>query len=145
MELNNIDIHGLLPQQEPFVMVGRLTHYDQRRTSTATAITPDNILVDNDRLSPAGLIENMAQSCAARIGYYNKYVIGRDICVGFIGAVRNLDILRLPLVGEEIHTDIDILEEVFGMTLVRATVTAGGEVIAGGEMKIAVESNTAAS
>ena len=30
----NIDIHTLLPQQEPFVMVDRLVHYDKIRTVT---------------------------------------------------------------------------------------------------------------
>lgn len=36
--LSTIDIHTLLPQQEPFVMIGRLTHYDESSVTTATDI-----------------------------------------------------------------------------------------------------------
>ena len=41
--LRNIDIHELLPQQEPFVMVGKLTAFDEKRTVTETVIKDDNI------------------------------------------------------------------------------------------------------
>lgn len=68
INLESIDIHTLLPQQEPFVMVGRLTHYDDENVETTTTIAPDNIFVDNGEFSSAGMIENIAQTCAARIG-----------------------------------------------------------------------------
>ena len=43
--LRSIDIHELLPQQEPFVMVSRLVRFDMIRTTTETDILADNILV----------------------------------------------------------------------------------------------------
>lgn len=138
MNLEDIDIHTLLPQQEPFVMVGRLTHFDMERTVTRTAVPDTNIFVEDGRFSPSGIIENIAQTCAARIGYVNKYILKKGIQLGFIGAIRNLRIHRLPLTGEEIETEIVTVEEVFGMTLVTATVRAGSDIIAEAEMKIAV-------
>ena len=34
--LRQIDVHELLPQQEPFVMIGRLTYFDEVRTVAET-------------------------------------------------------------------------------------------------------------
>ena len=54
--LRGIDIHTLLPQQEPFVMVERLVHYDAENTMTLTTICPDNIFAIDGVLSAEGLI-----------------------------------------------------------------------------------------
>lgn len=138
MEFDKIDVHDLLPQQEPFVMVGSLLYFSMEKTITRTEICATNILADDGVFSSSGLIENIAQTCAVRIGYINKYILKKGIQLGFIGAIRNLDILRLPRVGETIETTIETLEEVFGMTLVKASVKVGAELIAQSEMKIAV-------
>ena len=53
--LRSIDIHELLPQQEPFVMVSRLVRFDMIRTTTETDILADNIFVENGCLSASGL------------------------------------------------------------------------------------------
>jgi 3-hydroxymyristoyl/3-hydroxydecanoyl-(acyl carrier protein) dehydratase len=47
MELEKIDIHELLPQQEPFVMVDTLTFFDEKETSTTFTIREDNIFVED--------------------------------------------------------------------------------------------------
>ena len=138
MELDKIDIHELLPQQEPFVMVGKLIHFDDIVTTTSTRISAGNIFVEENVFSSSGVIENIAQTCAARIGYVNKYILKKGIQLGFIGAVRNLHVHRLPKVGEEICTSIYVIEEIFGMTLVNAVVRIGNETIAESEMKIAL-------
>lgn len=138
MEFDKIDIHELLPQREPFVMVGSLLHFDMKKTITATEIISGNIFVENGMFTASGIIENIAQTCAARIGYVNKYILKKGIQLGFIGAIRNLNINRLPKVGEIIETTIITIEEIFGMTLVAATVKVKEEIIAVSEMKIAL-------
>lgn len=138
-QLAAIDIHELLPQQEPFVMVGRLVGFDRRLTTTETIVRPDNIFVDNGEFSASGLIENIAQTCAARIGYVNKYILKKGVQIGFIGAIRNFEVKALPKAGDMITTSVEVVEEVFGMTLANATVWRGGEVVARTEIKIAVK------
>ena len=139
-ELRAIDIHQLLPQQEPFVMASSLVHIDKVRTTTELVIDEDNLFVDNRRFSTEGVVENIAQTCAARIGYVNQYVLKKGIQIGFIGSIRNMDIQELPKVGDKITTIVDVLEEVFGMTLAKAEVINQGKTIATTEMKIAVRS-----
>lgn len=137
--LRQIDIHELLPQQEPFVMIGTLTHFDRTLTVTETEVRPDNIFVEQGHFTASGLMENIAQTCAARIGYVNKYILKKGIQLGFIGAVRNFEILSLPSVDAVITTFVEVKEEVFGMTLAEARIECQGEVIVTTEMKIAVK------
>ena len=87
--LRSIDVHTVLPQQEPFVMIGCLTHFEMMTSTTETLIKDNNIFVDNGHFSASGMMENIAQTCAARVGFYNKYVLHKDVQVGFIGAIRN--------------------------------------------------------
>ena len=136
--LRNIDVRDLLPQRDPFVMIDRLTHFEMNTSTTELVVSQSNIFVDNGRFSPSGMMENMAQTCAARLGFYNKYILKKEVHVGFIGAVRNYVIEELAPVGSTISTTVDIIEEVFGMTLAQARVKCGGKVIATAEIKLSV-------
>lgn len=139
--IRSIDIHTVLPQQEPFVMIGCMTHFEMTTSTTETLIREDNIFVDDGCFSASGMMENIAQTCAARVGYYNKYILHKDVQVGFIGAVRNYDIRALARVGQTITTKVDILEEVFGMTLANAEVRCGDELLATAEIKLSVRNS----
>lgn len=135
LDVSPLDI---LPQRPPFVLIDRLAYYDETLTTTQFLIRPDHLFVSEERLQPAGLIENMAQTCAARLGYYNL-ISGLPVKIGYIGAISNLHVLRTPKVGETLNTAIRVKEEIFGMTLVDAEVRIGDEVIATAEMKIAIQ------
>lgn len=137
-EFEKIDVHTLLPQQEPFVMIDRLIHYDPVRTVTTLQVRADNIFADDGHLSVAGLNENIAQTCAARMGY-RSLSSGERVKIGLIGAITNFSVMRTPLVGEVLTTTIDVIQEVFQVTLVHATVTVGNEVIAETDLKIALQ------
>lgn len=136
--LRSIDIHNILPQQEPFVMIDTLVHFEMSNTTTETTIRDTNIFVDNGFFSATGMIENIAQTCAARVGYINKYILLKGVQIGFIGAVKNYNVHRLAKVGEVITTKVDIIEDIFGMTMANATVECNGEIIADTEIKLAV-------
>ncbi|MBO4935976.1 MAG: pseudouridylate synthase [Alistipes sp.] len=138
--LRSIDVHTVLPQQEPFVMVGTLTHFELTTSTTETRIEEENIFVNDGKFSASGMMENIAQTCAARIGFYNKYILKKDVQVGFIGAIRNYVVHSLPEVGSTIVTKVDILEEIFGMTLANAEIKCNNEVIATAEIKLSVRS-----
>ena len=120
-------------------MVDQLLYFDMEKTLVKTIITENNLFVDNGFFTQAGLIENMAQTCAARIGYINKYILKKAIQIGFIGAIKNLKIFRLPEIGETIVTKINVVEEIFGMILVNAVIKSGEETITEAEMKIAIK------
>lgn len=137
--VRQIDVHSILPQQEPFVMIGRLEHFDMRTVRTSTEVTPDNMFVEDGRLSAAGLIENIAQTSVARIGYINRYILRKNLQIGFLGAVRNFKVSGLPMVGERFFTEVNVVEEVFGMLLATAAVSTHDRAVATTEIKIAVK------
>ncbi len=133
-----IDIKELLPQQPPFVMVDRLVKIDESSITTAFEIMPDRLFVEGDSLTEPGIIENMAQTGAARMGYINKYVHGSEVVLGFIGEVKGLVIERLPRVGDTLETTVEVKNEVLSTLLVRATAKIDGETIASCNMKISM-------
>ena len=57
--LRSIDVHTVLPQQEPFVMVGNLIAFTSDASTTETVISDTNIFVDNGYFSPSGMMENI--------------------------------------------------------------------------------------
>jgi predicted hotdog family 3-hydroxylacyl-ACP dehydratase len=138
--LRKIDIRSLLPQRDPFVAVDRLVHYDDREVVTETLVKADSLFTEDGHLTAAGLMENIAQTCAARIGFRTLYVLGLDkVDIGVIGALRNMEIHALPLAGQTLTTRVTVREEAFGITLVEASVTSEGRTLAEGEMKIALK------
>jgi len=138
MRLQDIDITTLLPQRRPFVFVDTLEVFDERRTACSYTVPEDGLMTEEGRLSVAGMTENIAQTCAARIGYYNKYILKKGISIGYIGGIKDLRIYRRPAVGERIWTEITVKEDVFGITLADAVIRIDGEVLAETEIKIAM-------
>ena len=144
MKEEEIDILTLIPQRPPFVMVDRLLHFDTQTTITEFEVRADNIFVDDGKLSSEGLVENIAQTCAARMGYISLRS-HTPVKVGVIGAISNMAINFLPQCGARLTTRIDLLEEVFQMTLVSASVVVGEDVVATANMKIALTDIEAAN
>ena len=128
----------LIPQCPPFVMVDRVVDFDWMRTSTSFTVRDDCLFVEDGMLISDGVVETVAQTCAARMGCIS-FIKGERVKLGFIGAVRDMSFLRQPVVGETLITRITVREEVFGMTMVDAEVRSGDEVIATAEMKIALK------
>ena len=116
-------------------MIDRLVSSDAVFSVTELEVRPDNLFVDNGRMTAAGLVENIAH--AARIGYINLNS-GETVKIGVIGSISNLNIARTPKVGEHLVTTIKLLEEVFQVTLVEAIVKSDDEVLAQCNMKIAL-------
>ena len=132
-----INVLELLPQRPPFVMVDCLVDYSETQTTCSLMVRADNVFFENGRLAAAGLIEHIAQTCAARLGYYNIYVLKTGVRLGFIGEIKNLTIVRLPREGEQIMTTVTVMQEIFDVTLVDAEVRVGTEVMARTTLKIA--------
>ena len=129
------NITTLIPQRPPFVMIDRLISFDETVTSTGFKISNENILVEAGRFCEAGLVENIAQTAAARAGYVSQ-MEGRPVQVGYIGAIKNLAVYSLPMVDDELETTITVLHQVFDVLLVSGSITCRGVVVATCEMKI---------
>ncbi|HEX9509041.1 MAG TPA: 3-hydroxyacyl-ACP dehydratase [Puia sp.] len=129
------DIQPLIPQRPPFVMISKLLYCDESVTRTAFRVSEENIFVEKGLFREPGLIENIAQTAAARAGYMAR-MANLPVQVGYIGAVKNLEIAGLPKTGDEIITEIKIKDQVFDVTIISGTIWCREVVIAQCEMKI---------
>ena len=141
-QFSKYDILELLPQRRPFVMIDSLLYCDTAVTRTSLEVRDDNIFNDGGHLSTAGICENIAQTCAARLGYLSL-ASGQPVRLGFIGAISNMQMSRTPRTGEVLVTEINVLQEVFNITLVHAVVRSGDEIIAETDLKIALADDEA--
>ena len=131
-------ILGLIPQRPPIVMVDSFFGIEENCSYSGLTVTSDNIFCEEGKLQEPGVIEHIAQSAAARIGFiYTRQ--GAQVPLGFIGSVDKLKIYNLPEVGIKLFTEITVVQEVFDITLVSAQVKAGEELIAECRMKIFIK------
>ena len=137
MDWQTIPITSLIPQRPPFVMVDKVVSCDNTKAVTEFVVREDNIFLDDMKLSAAGIIENMAQSCAARMGCISR--LGSEpVKICFIGDIRDCEILRQPDCHETLTTHIEVIEEVFNLTLASVVTKVADETIASARMKIAL-------
>lgn len=134
------DLIKLIPQKPPFVFIGALHHVSETACVTSFVIDGKGILCDNGCLNPSGLIENMAQTCAAKAGY-ECALANLPIPFGFIGDIKDFTYTYLPVDGEEIFTEIKIESRIFNVTIIAAEISVKGESIAHAKMKIYSEQN----
>ena len=138
-DFTSVDITELLPQRKPFVMISSLLSCSYQRTVTRFLIQEGNVFVEGGRLVPEGLVENIAQTCAARIGFINKYLLHKPVSVGYVCALKDFKVLGTPSAGESIETEIDLKGEFGTMLMVDAKTKSDGNMIAEGSMVIALD------
>lgn len=126
---------SLLPQQPPFRFVDRLVSYGDVDTVTAYTVPQDCLFLEDGRMLEAGILEHMAQSSAARVGYLNRYIRHQDVKIGFIGSIRGAKMHRAPRAGETLTTTVSLVQEIFGISMVSVTVRSGEEILAEASMK----------
>lgn len=137
------DIEKYIPQRSPVIMIDALWSCDNEQATTSLTVQRDNLFVEHGRFTEAGLLENIAQTAAAKVGYECAQK-GIPVPPGFIGAIKNLEVSYLPKSGETIRTVIKIENEIFGMTLIAGEVSFESQIIAKAEMKIVLQTEATA-
>jgi len=135
------NILPFIPQRPPFVMIQELIACDENSAKTTLLVEKENIFTEKGVLGEPALVENIAQTAAARIGYI-CHLENKPVPIGYIAAVQNLVIFRLPKVGDRLKTEIVIKNQVMHVTIISGSVKIDDEVIAGCEMKIFVQNNS---
>ena len=138
MKENHTDIHEYIPQRPPIVMIDRIVNVSESKVVCEFQIKNDNIFVAEGKLFEPGIIENIAQTIAAGAGYRAKQK-NEKVKLGYIAAIKNLNIYTLPSVDDILSTTVQIVNEVFSVTIVQAIVLCGSTEIADCEMRIFIE------
>lgn len=129
------EIINLIPQRKPFILVDSIHQHSEDEILSGFTIPAGHILVDkNNHLTEAGIIEHFAQSIALHQGYL-CFLNQQEAPVGYIGSIKNIEIIQLPKAGQKIKTRIKILQQIMGVTMVSGEVYLNENVIASGEMR----------
>ncbi len=130
----NVDVETLLPQKKPFVMVDTLLAYSDESVQAAYTIKSADVFIENNKFLEAGIVEHMAQTVALHTGY-RFFLKNETAPTGYIGSISEIKIEKLPETDDIIITEVSILQEFMGITLVSIVTMLNGEVIASGKMK----------
>ena len=128
-------IISLIPQRPPFVMVDKIVASGDCFTTSSFLVTAENIFVENGSLKEPGLVENIAQTAAARAGYM-ALAEDKPVKLGYIGAIRNLQVNGLPKINDEIITEITVEKQIFDVSVISGKITCNETILAQCEMKI---------
>ncbi len=121
------NISHYIPQRPPFVFIDTIDELSNTVARTRFTIPADCPLVTDGILPLAGLMENAAQTCAARAGDR----------IGYIGAVKQMEVHRFPVIGETLHTEAQLVQEVMNICLMEVKTFIADELIASTTLKIA--------
>jgi predicted hotdog family 3-hydroxylacyl-ACP dehydratase len=139
--LEGKQLFNLLPQKAPMTMVHALLTADEQSATTSFTVLPDNPFIENQALALPGLVENIAQTMAARSGFLFSTQVGQAEApqnppIGFIGAITKLNFVKNPPLGSTIQTTIKIEAEMMEVSLVSGESTLDGELLLSCSMKV---------
>jgi 3-hydroxyacyl-[acyl-carrier-protein] dehydratase len=138
--LKGKEVSALIPQKPPIELVDTLWYNDDKKTISGFTIPADHLFCEDGLFREPGLIENIAQTAALRVGYMVSLMVseGQEVKppTGFIGAIKKLSIYTLPLPGTEIMTEVTIENVVFDVTIIKGIIKQNGDTLAECEMKI---------
>lgn len=129
MARHNINIKNFLPHREPMLMATVTPYLDEDSVVTHFEVNENCIFLNaKGRLSEAGLIENAAQASTAIVGqsYFEEEDLegtGNSV-VGYISAIKNVEIHELPRVNELLVTKAKLISRYDTGTMTVCTVTS---------------------
>lgn len=138
MNLENIKLENIIPQKAPFTMIDCLVEHSNKSATSTLQIKGSNVLVENNSFSAAGILENMAQTAAAQLGY-EAFLKNLDAPLGFIAAVKNFSIIENPVVDTQIKTKIEYISTIINIHIVNAVTYFNDKEIASAELRIFIK------
>jgi predicted hotdog family 3-hydroxylacyl-ACP dehydratase len=130
-------ITDFIPHRKPFVMIDNLISADAEHFESDFFIEEDNVLVRSGHFEESGLIENIAQTCAAGFGFLD-HENGGEPKIGFIGAVSKVEVFELPLVHSGIRTTVTPTHQLGNIFLLKGENYCNGRKLLECEIKIVV-------
>lgn len=127
-------IKELLPQKSPFKMVSHLVKYDELAVTTGLLIEENNIFIEDGYFNESGMVENIAQSIALHVSY-GYSLKETQAPVGYIGAIKEIKLFDRPQSNSFIITEVEIIKEFMGVTLVEGRILLDNKVMMTAQMK----------
>lgn len=135
MLIEKADILKYIPQRAPFVMIDELISANTELFTSTFVIQEENPMVEENIFSENGVLEHIAQTCAAGFGYLGSQE-GKKGSLGFIGAISKVEVSNLFQVGEKIETRVKVLNQFENIFLIEGIATCNSLELVKCQMKI---------
>lgn len=134
------DILALIPQRPPILMVDVYLFDDELHCQSELTLSADNMFLDeNGCMAEEGLLEHVAQTSAAHIGYTRKKG-GEEVTLGYIGDIKRAAFSDpKPTTGDTLQTQMTVISQVGNITLVSAETSVNEHIILTCRMKLATD------
>jgi len=121
-------------------MIEKLLHSDPELTRTSFRISTDNVFVEHGIFKEPGLLENTAQTAAAGAGWQAK-LQHKAVEKGYIAVVKNWEIFALPVINDEIITEVTVITRILNITVIEGKTWCNDVLIARCEMNLSIDSS----
>jgi 3-hydroxyacyl-[acyl-carrier-protein] dehydratase len=138
--MKSISVLDYIPQRPPMVMIDELIACDEKTATSSFLIKAGNIFVEDEKFTEPGLIENIAQTAAAMMGYQCA-LQNAPVPIGFIAAVKDLKINFIPNTASVIETTVTVTNNVMNVSIIEGKVEQSGKILCICEMKILIQNN----
>ena len=130
-----------IPHREPFIAVHEIIRASEDAAETQFEIETGSVFEINGAISEAGLIENMAQTAAAQMGYYCRQQ-NLPVPLGYLASIKHLVVHFLPLAGTIVKTSVAISNRIMDVVLLDAIVRQKDRDVCRCEMRVFIKSSS---
>ena len=144
MLVSEENILELIPQRFPMVMADCLVSCDEKQVVSQLTIRKENIFLGLHGFTSSGMMEAMAQTAAARTGYFLKNQpesSNKKVPIGVIGSIKNFRLYFQPAPGSVIITTVNIEHQILQATVVKGKVEADGKLAAECDLQVFITEN----
>ena len=138
MLCSRAEIIHYIPQRDPFIVVHEILQATDEFAVTQFEVLSENIFVTNGLFREPGLLENIAQTAAAQMGYACKKK-GLRVPLGYIANIKNLKVFCLPPVSSVLNTSVKVTNHVMGVIFLDGIVRLDEAIVCQCELRIFVE------
>lgn len=138
MDCKKANIQQLIPQRAPFVMVDQIKFCSENEIVTLFTVDPGNVLCEGGMLTEAGLIENIAQTAAAKAGY-ESLKENKPVGLGYISAVKNLSVFSRPKTETLLETHVRVKTNIMNALVVTGEIKNQDTTVARCDLNVVLE------
>jgi len=130
------------------VMVDRVVTVDGLKTETGFGVRSDCMFVHEGTLSEMGMLENLAQTSFIFLNYFfirpNEVLWNKEKDnLGVISTILELEVLRLPKVGDQLltctHTELVFTSDFLKICNIQGRISVNGETALQASMKMLLQ------
>jgi len=131
-----IEVQTLLPHRPPMVFIDRLVSCSLNETIAQKNFNQGDIGLGNDGVvDEVILVECLAQTCAASLGYQAR-LAGEEPSEGMLVGIKNFKFFKSAREGQTIELMTRIQHAVGHFRIIEGMASVSGEIIAKGELKL---------